>query len=214
MSELRRIGRVLVIVGTVAVAACSDDALAPRPRPATVLASQGVTASRSGDTTITVLDVWARRGGVFRIGEDHTVIFPASAICDPATSSYGRGEWDEPCTPAIGWVQIRAKSWRSADGHPAVQFEPALRFAPAAKVVLEVRDRTAAAVASGYSILTCDAQGCYDEAAVDASLATYRIASLGILYRRIKHFSGYNIALGFAQDDSASQEGAPNYSAN
>ncbi len=32
------------------------------------------------------------------IGE-HQIKFPAASICDPATSTYGIGEWDAPCQP-------------------------------------------------------------------------------------------------------------------
>ncbi|MCA1645118.1 MAG: hypothetical protein LC797_06495, partial [Chloroflexi bacterium] len=173
MVELRRIGRILVIVGAVIVAGCRDDGVAPLAPAASLMASRGTNGGGAVDTAVTEFRVWAPRGGIFTVGGEHIVIFPMSAICDPATSGYGREEWDAACTPATGSVLIRARSWRSPDGHPRIEFEPALRFVPSATVRLEMRDRVAARMASGFSILSCDTEGCYDESLADASLATH-----------------------------------------
>ena len=127
------------------------------------------------------------------------------SICDPAQSSYGVTEWDAACTPYLGFVQVTAKSWNSIDGHPRIDFEPALRFVPSTTVTLEMRDKQAANPASDLVILYCTPDGCVDEAMTDPSVATQRNNRTGFVFRRVKHFSSYTIALGFSSGGADEQ---------
>ncbi len=209
MNQLPRMGRVLVTIGAVVLGGCQEGGIAPMAPTPTIVGSRGTSGGGAVDTVLTEFRVWVPRGGVFVVGGEHMIVFPMAAICDPATSSYGRAEWDQPCAPAAGSVTIRARSWRGADGHPRIEFQPDLRFEPSTSVELVMRDRIAAAASSGYSILSCGADRCYDESLTDPSVTTHRDAKRGILYRRIKHFSNYNIALGFAEDASSLPAGVP-----
>src|ERR1700730_14858445 len=65
--------------------------LAPAGRPSLSLSGNN---EENGATDFTVKP----SGGVYFLG-NHAIVFPARSICDPATSSYGPGEWDAPCTP-------------------------------------------------------------------------------------------------------------------
>jgi len=195
------------------VAACNGDrAIAPSSAPVGVRASMGsgdsggsFVSSNSGsnDTTFTTFTVRPDRGIVKTLNGGHQLAIAAHAICD-LSSSYGPDEWDQPCAPATTPVTISARSWIDANGHPRVDFRPRLRFVPSdqANAILWLMDKTAAYDPS-YKIFYCadGASVCIDESITDPTVATQRDVR-GFLYRRIKHFSGYNIASGYAAESA------------
>jgi len=126
----------------------------------------------------------------------HRISFSLGAVCDPATSSHGVTEWDQPCQPLLTPITITAVSSLTPQGHPRVDFSPALRFVPGREVTLYLRDAEAALDASAVIQWCDDAGQCVDEGAVQASEETRRDAALGIVFRAIKHFSGYLISAG------------------
>ena len=130
---------------------------------------------------------------------NHRLKLPAGTICDPGTSGYGALVWDAPCATSTGPVTIKARYYTNAEGHPRVDFSPALRFKPNAKgevVTLYLLDRQAA-TSGGFTIYYCpDALPCVDESLLDSSVATRTDPANGYLYRRLKHFSGYVVAVG------------------
>jgi hypothetical protein len=159
-------------------------------------------------------------GGTFQIGKDHWITFDPDAVCDPRRSSYGPGEWDKPCVLLHKKITITAKSSFDASGHPYVRLEPELRFAPVRTVTLWLYDRHAE-LNESYKILYCPWRdsgdsydsgsgssgsgssgsgsyggddSCVDESLTDPSLATHLDMNGHRLYRRIKHFSYYNVA--------------------
>lgn len=147
-----------------------------------------------------------RTGGTFNLAQGHFVYFPANAICDPATSSYGPTHWDDPCKPAREPITVTAVSMRTADGTPFVEFEPALRFVPTEVernyVYLYMHDDDYLRWMQMEIDYCFDGLACVDEAALDPTLHTQRTsARYKYLFRRIKHFSGYNVAAG--RDDSS-----------
>lgn len=206
MRDIQRWSKAVVVVGTiVSLAACADrEALAPTTGPRAGLA---LTASIStGDTVVTTFTVVPGSATTAVIG-DHKIRIPGGAVCDPLLSSYGPSEWDKPCQALVAPLVITAKSWRNADGHPLVDFQPALRFRPTDKgvVTLYLMDKVASADPS-YSIFYCGRGKCIDESLADPSLATQRDASNGFAYRQLKHFSGYVIA---PRTDAAELDAAP-----
>jgi hypothetical protein len=183
-------------------AACSDPALAPdrgggpKGAPSLDVIMNSVSVdSMSADFTVTP------SGGLFVLGP-HAVSFPANAICDPATSSYGPTEWDQPCTPATEPIQIHAEV-RKQDGYEYVDFTPALRFVPTTDESQYVWIMMKSDEARGtneywrFPILyrPSDDAALVDEAAIDETMRTYLYVPAGIAFRRIKHFSGYTIDL-------------------
>ena len=185
-------------------AACSDAPSAPRPAlapstaPARALSSTIKSQQLLGDTVITVFVVGtdAKWSASFGIGHSSKIDFPlaAGSICDRATSSYGPGTWDAPCSPSTTAVEITARVWRDAQGFVQSDFQPAMRFVPGLKkgVILTLKDASAAA---NHRIDFCSPTGCVNEAATDPSVRTSIDGTNGFATRLIKHFSGYNVVV-------------------
>lgn len=144
------------------------------------------------------------QGGVFFIGP-HLIAFSDRAICDPARSSYGPTEWDKPCPALDGPITIRAQL-SGGNGHPRIDFTPALRFVPkqyhSQGVWLYLQDRTLTNSGSGnaadrFEILWAPSQGAplVDEEQADAEVRTEVEMDTQVLFRKIKHFSGYTVDL-------------------
>jgi hypothetical protein len=170
--------------------------LAPAERP-TLLLSGGLPDSAAADF---VVGPW---GGVYLAG-NHAVVFPAQAICDPATSGYGPDKWDAPCTPLQTSLRVHAEV-RRRDGTTWVDFTPSLRFVPSnnpARWVWMAMYTPSAIGASGdlssFNVLWANQIGgaTVDETPLDPSLRTYVDTWSGVSMRRIKHFSGYVIGSG------------------
>jgi hypothetical protein len=171
-------------------AAPAPMSLAPAGRPTFDLVG-GLPDSASVDFIV------GPNGGRFDAG-NHAVVFPSQSVCDPATSSYGPGTWDDPCTPLQTSISVHAEV-RRANGQTRVDFTPSLRFVPSSNparwVWLAMYTPTAVGSAdlSQFNILWESALGAapIDETPSDASLRTYVDTWQGVSLRRIKHFSGY-----------------------
>lgn len=132
----------------------------------------------------------------------HSLAIPRNTLCDPA-SSYGPSEWNKPCKPATANVRFTFKTTTSPGGHPRVDVLPHVRFNPR-KAPVFIRLFDASADLDDLSILWCPTEaqqawmplhgGCIDESRKDRSLKTHRDEKTGFLYRRLKHFSGYEVA--------------------
>lgn len=177
--------------------ACQDGvvATAPAERVAQIDATAEIRRYPEGKThTFTILP------GVptsFRVG-DHTISFDANSVC-ATNSTYGPTEWDKPCTPIARPVQIQIKSSRDSLGRPRIDFAPKLRFVPGKEVMLDLFDRTSAELER--EVLWCpDNSGdgkskqCVNEGAFDVQMRTRHDKPTGHLLRRLKHFSGYEVA--------------------
>ena len=185
----------------VASSACSTDATSPLP----LAAPESAGLSRGGDKPSKddaddhdyTFRIDPRRDNYLNFG-DHSLWLPANSVCDPATSSYGIGTWNDACSPLTTTITITAKVRAASGGLPRVDFEPMLRFDPAktAYLTLSVKGKKAKAAAE-MRILYCQtnmAKDCVDEALMDPSLETVLDRPGKMVYRRIKHFSGYLVA--------------------
>jgi hypothetical protein len=184
--------------------ACTDEGRSPL-EPRAMAADRGSSygsgssaASSRVDTAYASFTV-TQAGGNFNLAGGLKIEFPAMAICDLATSSYGAGRWEEPCLPQVLPVRVTMKGWYDTEGMPHVDFQPAMRFNPSLRTGVELYLQERRSVIDPNSkILYCvTAEQCVDESLTDASLAT-RFESNGFVYRRIKHFSGYNVTAGRA----------------
>ncbi len=147
-------------------------------------------------------------GGTFALGK-HVIYFPINSICDPAISTYGPTEWDKPCTPITTPITIHAELVEQ-DGRSWIDFTPALRFVPSEDetewVMLFMRihasDKKNFAGKNAPPILWSPAIGVpgVDESLTDRTLITKWDKRLGGVYRRIKHFSGYNVYSGYKME--------------
>ena len=222
---MRLFTRTLPFLGAAVLAvvslSCSDSATAPsgsalRTVPATRPSldyTAGALSNGQQSTSFTVTSA----GGAFQIGDLFAVNFPANSICDPTTSTYGPGTWDDPCdTLADGQSVTITATVTFTNSGVNVDFSPALRFNPNTKVIIatNIYSNSLTANASYFdanpSVL--HTLGIYYQPSVsakaqtdagkDASLVTHVNLKTGIVWRRIKHFSGYNIFTGLPCDPS------------
>jgi hypothetical protein len=209
----------LLLAGAAAafVAACSESAVAPA-RPDS---SDGAlaTSARGRSTTTTVLGSFeiSPAGGTYRVGA-YDLVVPAGAVCDPSTTRYGARYWDDDCTPLSRSTTVRLVAETSRN-RVSVDFQPDLRFRPGAGWVTlqtsayrdlltspEARQLAPTAdVFRAFAMLYVPSGGSsrIDEvmSTGDLSLVTYVDRNTGVLSRRIKHFSGYTVSLGFSCTD-------------
>jgi hypothetical protein len=186
----------------VASSACSD-ATAPSglAAPARASASERQDQERHSDQgggwsppTSYQVTIDPTRRNVLRFGP-HTLSLPANSVCRLDGSAHSLFSFDDPCTAETHRVTIEAAVSTDAQGHSRIDLQPSMRFDPAKTVVLSTYiGRAAMLSANNWRIFFCpDAylQGCVDESLFDPSLTTYVDLEHWLVYRRIKHFSGY-----------------------
>jgi hypothetical protein len=204
---MRRLTSALVLTALAAAAGCGDNvsptATAPTSTP------QGPAAVRSlgglGGSSYS-FDI-SPNGGVYWLGQ-YLLLVPAHAVCDPTTSSYGPGTWNQPCTAASGSIHVTA-SISTIDGRDYLDFSPHLRFVPSSSPSGWVTIHTFRLAAIGghgdlrrFAILFSDTPGgpVVDESATDPTLATHVNTLTGAVWRRVEHFTGYNVHTGMIDD--------------
>jgi hypothetical protein len=211
---------VALLVVAAAASACSDAPSAPRaaerqaPYDVTALqpldARGGVSAQmggpKSGSDDENTLDITVdpNVSRSYAFGENW-IYFPAHSICDPATSGYGVGTWDTPCTALNTPVTITVH-WSSKGGLAYARFEPAIRFAPADErsvfrwVILSLHSNRKLQNVDAYTILydAGGSLGWVDESLTDPTLHAWINPFTNSVSRRIKHFSGYMLASGYS----------------
>jgi hypothetical protein len=196
-----------ILVTLVAItAACADSSVAPLSDQAEVLPGGApqlkIFIDRMADDSSSADFTVTSSGGFFRMGR-HGIVFPRNAICDPATSRYDRASWDAPCKVLRESIRIHAEL-RVQDGREWVDFSPELRFKPSRDpsnwVWIYMHTRAAARGDESLNILWSPAIGApgIDESLDDPSQRTYVTPDGAYAYRRIKHFSGYNVTSGRA----------------
>jgi len=193
-------GRLFAAVLVLGTAACIDTPTAPRSVNVPEGAPNAMVAINrmAPDSTSATFTVNGN-GGIFSMGPHH-VYFPARAICDPAKSSYGPTEWDKPCEPLASSITIKAEV-RVTNGVPWVFFTPNLRFVPSSYpsrwvwLYLESRRPISPSDVDRFTILWFSEAGAdpINESLADPTLVTHIWPETGLVYRRIKHFSGYQV---------------------
>jgi hypothetical protein len=176
--------------------ACSDGPTASRSiSPTGAPARTSGVSTVVGDTTFTTFTVDPTSTDTYVQSGLFKLKLTSNSICDPAISTYGADQWDQPCTTTTKTMTITSKAWKSSTGHINVQFSPDLRFSPNAVNTLWLWKSDA--TTDTQKILWCPTGSttCVDEAASDPSVATTLLSS-GFLTRRIKHFSGYTVGWG------------------
>jgi hypothetical protein len=180
---------ILAFVGLGLAGACSDSVSGP-----TKVVSAKAPAAYTEILGVTSFVYDPDHSLIQRFG-DHVIVIPANGVCD-LSSSYGPGTWDDDCAPLTHSIIITATTYADAEGHPYVDFEPALRFVPTKETDLYLKDGKRDRAAP-VQMTWCNALFvCVDESVNDPSVATHRIGQSRNLVRRIKHFSGYNLTSG------------------
>jgi hypothetical protein len=194
--------KLALVAMTAVLAACGDSTVAPRAKTAdATIPGGGATASLTGwDTLRFSFTIDPYHNTTYWLGLGNSIVFPAGSLCDPATSTYGPDQWDAPCPLATRTLLVNAKAWLDKSGHPRIDFDQHIRFAPSADpskwVVLTFTDFLGALTRSNIVYCASPTSPCVNEALADPSVATVRNPVTGQLTRRIKHFSGYNVFSG------------------
>lgn len=135
------------------------------------------------------------------LGPNHLSI-PANAICDIATSTYGASRWNDECARQTAPVEITAIVRNATTDHPSIDFYPAMRFSPDKSVALHIYVPVAAeAFQKSWVMKYCnDLNLCVDESLTDADLRSFVDSENKVVFRRIKHFSGYILNNGLVDE--------------
>jgi len=189
-------------IGALAASCAGDQPVAPtaaRNASADALSlDKGGKGVKRNDTTVVHFTIDPTTTATYNFGGNHRLWVRAGGVCD-LHSPYGPEYWDAPCTPSTRPVQVTAHSWTDSLGHPRVDFQPKLRFAPLpgglASAVVYFHDRSASTDPSAL-ILYCMGGKCVNEETTDPMLLTLQDRFNNLVFRQIKHFSGYEVAVG------------------
>jgi hypothetical protein len=200
-----RIRRHLSVAAIAAVAltltACQDSAVEPSSSALKPSGARFTIAT----TSVTTATLYPQYENVYVSVEGHRIVIPAYSICQLGVSGYGPGYWNAPCAPQTAPITFVITTSTNTDGSSRVTVSPDVRFAPGKTVTAYIKDAKAA-ITPGSVIMYCGLLSCTNEGKTDADMLTYRDPSQGIVYRRLKHFSGYNVVFGIDGDGSGSSE--------
>jgi hypothetical protein len=215
-------------VGAVAALAvgCRDSVLAPARPTNSLAASASPLFSKSENNherTILGTIELSPNGGIYHVG-DFDIVLPAGAVCDPATTKYGPRHWDQDCVPANRVITVNVVAETRHD-RVSIDFQPDIRFRPSAGwVIVQTQAYRGALTSSAvrqlspsasffnmFAILYAPSGGRQRinelRSTGDLSLVTHVNLSTGIVWRRVKHFSGYLIASGDKCDPTVVTDG-------
>lgn len=210
-----------VAAAVLGIAACSDSGTAPRTASSLRAADRGPSLDLSyGNLQLGSDFTLTSAGGTFPVaGGLYTVVFPANAVCDPSASTYGVDQWDAPCTTLSSTqsITVHATVQLTMLGI-AVDFSPSLRFSPATTVILytdvyaPIIVANSAYFAANHAALRPLAMywspslgaASVPDYLTDPTAVTHVDLVTGRVWRRIKHFSGYNVYSGQPCDPSPS----------
>jgi len=209
---MKKASKIVLLLGAASLAACSDSTGVPSA-PNAPSASASVQGGGS-EASLTMLDtlrfsftIDPSRNTFYSLGYGNSIYFPAGSLCD-LSSTYGPTEWDQPCAVSKQAVLVNAKAWLDRRGNPRVDFDKHLRFVPSndpSHWVMLTFTAWSAMLGANSTILYCpQVTGgvCIDEAKTDPTLATVKDPVTGMMKRRLKHFSGYNVFSGQPCDPS------------
>ena len=195
MPKIRTLVSLNVAAAALFAAACSDAPTAATPSRLAPVDAPSHASYSVADTTVSTFDYNPLLSYDLSLGGGHKLSVPAGAVCDPTLSGYDPSLWDAPCVPQLLPLQFTVRTWRDGAGRPRMVVTPDVRFVPGSNVVLRFKDDAAAA--GGKSVIVWCPTGaatCVNEGLEDASMVT-KSSPNGFVYRRLKHFSGYNVVV-------------------
>lgn len=176
--------------------------------PEAAALAKGGSLTRHDGVTHTTFTITPDSTQIYKLSENAWVYIPAHATCTLDTP-YGTGEWNNECERATTPITVNAVV-TVTNGIPSTTFFPDLRFAPAADgdymnwVFLGMKSKGKPTNDyEKYAILyrPTGSLALIDESIHDETLRAFRYS--GFVVRRLKHFSGYNVSLGFYEEQSA-----------
>lgn len=196
----------------VLASACSADLPSAPARgslsPDEAALAKGSSLTRHDGVTSTTFTIQPGSTQVYKLSQNAWVYIPAHATCTLETS-YGPAEWDNECERATAPITVNAVV-TVRNGIPSTTFHPDLRFAPAADgdyrnwVFLGMKSKGKPSNDyEKYAILyrPTGSLALIDESLQDATLRAFQLD--GYVVRRLKHFSGYNVSLGFYEEQTS-----------
>lgn len=202
---MRRIPSALAVAALTLAASCGDSVSPTATAPVAAGPSASQSRGAYGGAAYT-FDI-STRGGVYTLGQ-YLLVVPPRAVCDPTTSTYGPGTWNDPCTAARSPIHVSA-TVTTIDGRDYVDFTPDIRFVPSNDPSRWVTIHTLRLAAIGghgdlrrFAVLFSAVPGgpVVDESATDSTLATHVNIRTGAVWRRVEHFTGYNVHTGLVDD--------------
>jgi hypothetical protein len=205
-------------VGAVAaLAVACQDAVAPANKANPLSASAAALDAKGGfnynRSQLGTLEL-SPNGGTYHVG-DFDIVVPAGAVCDPATAKYGAKHWDDDCRPLTRSLTVSVVAKKQAGGL-SVDFQPDIRFKPSAGWVI-IRTNAYSSLLTSSTVRQLSTNSSFfqnfaifylptgggtqiDEARStgDASMVTHVDLGSGLVWRRVKHFSGYVVYAGFS----------------
>lgn len=207
----------LLLVGAVAAlaVACRDSSVAPARSATSLSAATSPSASAGGinkNRTLLGTIELSPNGGTYHVG-DFDVVMPAGAVCAPATTKYGARYWDDDCTPTASSITVDVIAKKQGN-HVSVDFQPDLRFRPSAGWVVVQTSAYSDLLTSTAVRQLSPKSGFFENFSIqyvptgggrqlnefrstgDRSMLTHVDLRTGLVWRRVKHFSGYIVYAG------------------
>ncbi|MFL5607105.1 MAG: hypothetical protein ACJ8AD_11710 [Gemmatimonadaceae bacterium] len=200
MTARSRMFTLALLVAPVILAGCSSESTAPnavrqisqqRTSPFAPTAAQKALVGISNGTYSLTFD--PSQDNSFTLGANYLSL-PANAVCKlDGSSGYGAEYWNQSCVPETDSVTISVVISDAETDHPRLDFYPAMRFNPETNVSLYIYVPVGMDdFLKNWVMRYCDdTNTCINEAANDADLASYADHTSQMVFRRIKHFSGY-----------------------
>jgi hypothetical protein len=150
---------------------------------------------------------------VVTLGQNR-VVLPANSVCAIGTSGYASSLWDNGCNPQKKAFNLKVTVAGSGTDNAGVDFQPAMRFNPTKTVTMYMYVPSLdPATPYSWTIFYCPTPdgkpgrslgtaqmrqdpNCVDESLTDPSLKVGADYPNHLLFRRLKHFSAYQIERG------------------
>jgi hypothetical protein len=204
-----------LIAGTALIAAGCREPVAPTNDASTTTLTlfedqsfSRIVTSTEGAGAQTLNFAFTTAAGSVQLGE-FRLEWDANSVCDPLTSGYGWGFWKKSCSAAPADIPMTVRIWED-NGRVYADFSPDIRFSPDKNVTLTVNrpqiigKKVTKKVVKDYSILYThrvgDTRYFVDEAWFDLEQRTHFNPTTGDVWREIRHFSGFVIRTGVADE--------------
>ena len=124
------------------------------------------------------------------------ISIPGGSVCNLALSGYGADMWNKDCNAHTQPIDLVITIKGASTAHPSIDFAPAMRFDPDKDVQLFMyAPKVSKDDAKNWLMFYCPDKGkCVDESLTDKELVTNIDRPKNMLFRRVKHFSGYTVA--------------------
>jgi hypothetical protein len=193
----------LATLAAVLLAGCSGETTAPNAAKTTI-SQQRISPFAPTDAQKALVGISngtyslkfdPSQDNAFTLGANYLSL-PAHAVCKlDGSSGYGTEYWNQSCVPETDSVTISVEISDAETDHPRLDFHPAMRFSPDRNVSLYIYVPVGMHdFLKSWVMKYCDDTGtCQNEAANDSDLKSYADHDAQMVFRRIKHFSGYTV---------------------